>query len=161
MSDDEPFATLDLFARVEAAGARGHRVGGADGLGVDQPRTRLGVASVGVTDLTPQAHSVRTTQKIASTIRRRGCFSLRPPFGPTLAGGSNGATSAHCSSVRSDGYPPPAPLKACSTTTPATGHGRSQTRSQRPHRHVTAARAFAQAFAKSSRAPQRSLRVSS
>src|ERR671924_1672701 len=30
----------------------------------------------------------------------RGC----PPRGPALAGGSSGATMAHCSSVRSEGY---------------------------------------------------------
>lgn len=34
----------------------------------------------------------------------------RPPLDPTRAGGSDGSTSVHCSSVRSDGYPPPEPL---------------------------------------------------
>ncbi|MDH6130627.1 hypothetical protein P3T39_007629, partial [Kitasatospora sp. GP82] len=36
--------------------------------------------------------------------------------------------SAHCSSDRSDGYPPPAPLTVSSTKASAAGHGRSQTR---------------------------------
>ncbi|MFD8642751.1 hypothetical protein ACFV14_20920 [Streptomyces zaomyceticus] len=33
-------------------------------------------------------------------VRRRECFSRRPPFGPTRAGGGNGSTNAHCPSVR-------------------------------------------------------------
>lgn len=35
-----------------------------------------------------QAHPVRTTYKIASTIRCRGCFSRLPPFGRTAQVGA-------------------------------------------------------------------------
>lgn len=38
-------------------------------------------------------------------IFRDGCFSRRPPLRPVLGAGSNGSINAHCSSVRSDGYP--------------------------------------------------------
>src|SRR3954467_11930138 len=42
----------------------------------------------------------RTPEKTASSPRRRGCFSGRPPRPPRLpGGGSNGSSSAHCASV--------------------------------------------------------------
>src|SRR5436190_16609776 len=50
-----------------------------------------------------QAHPVRTTYKIASTMSRRGCFSGRPPRVWLVRAGSNGSTTGHSASVRSDG----------------------------------------------------------
>ncbi len=57
--------------------------------------------------------------------------NLTPGSGHGRAAGSNGSTRTHCSSVRSDGYPPPEPLTQSSTTARAHGNDSSQTRSQR------------------------------
>jgi hypothetical protein len=73
---------------------------------------------------------IPTTYMIASTVRRRGCFSRRRPFGPVRGAGNNDSTNAHCSSVRSDGYCSPAPLTFGSTTTYTLRHGRTQTPSE-------------------------------
>src|SRR3954468_9976277 len=56
----------------------------------------------------------RTREKIASSTRRRGCFSGRPPRPPVLpGGGSSGSSSFHCASViEEDGYTPHAGLSA-------------------------------------------------
>jgi hypothetical protein len=48
-----------------------------------------------------QAQPVRTTYKIPSTMDLRGFFFSRPPV---LGAGSSDSTSAHCSSVKSEGY---------------------------------------------------------
>ncbi len=54
VGDDEPLAALDLLAGVESPGGNRDRVGGSDGLGVDQPRTGHGVTTVGFAYLATQ-----------------------------------------------------------------------------------------------------------
>ncbi|GAA3865937.1 hypothetical protein GCM10022207_32930 [Streptomyces lannensis] len=54
VGDQEPLAAFDLLAGVEAPGGGGDGVGSADRLGVDQARTRLGVATVDFAELGAQ-----------------------------------------------------------------------------------------------------------
>jgi hypothetical protein len=75
VGDDEPLPAVDLLAGV----------------------VTTAVASDGVRAL----DALRTTYKIPSTMDLRGRFSSRPPV---LGAGSSGSTSAHCSSVKSEGF---------------------------------------------------------
>ena len=64
VGDDESIAAFPFLARVEAPGGSRDRVGGADGLRVDQPGARLRVA----------ASASRTLLRSAA---RRGCARRR------------------------------------------------------------------------------------
>ncbi len=54
VGDQEPLATLDLLAGVEAPGCGGDGVSGTDGLRVDQAGARLGIAAVSLAHPVPQ-----------------------------------------------------------------------------------------------------------